>query len=480
MIEAGKQEQRVVISSLVDGVSRGAETVTDKVSETLFDPTIRLGVTGLSRAGKTVFITALVAGLMNRNRMVQLEAERDGRIQSAFLQPQPDDTVPRFDFETHLAALTGPNPHWPESTRAVSELRLSLLVRPSGFLSGLKGPRRVHLDIVDYPGEWLLDLALLDKTYAQWSSDALERIQQRPQAAEFLAVSAQSDGGLPHDEPRAQALAATFATYLQTARRDGYSDCTPGRFLLPGDLAGSPVLTFAPLAAGKAPRGSLAREMERRFEAYKTRVVKPFFRDHFARIDRQVVLVDALTTIHNGPPAVEDMRRGLSDILAAFRPGRNAFLTRLLRGKRVEKILFAATKADHLHHHQHRQMTDIIQALTNEAQSRAQFSGAETAALSIAALRATTEEMRTHNGADLPCVRGTLLDSGRQAAFYPGALPQDPQHLLAPARQGAQTWLDGEFQAMNFAPAALTLLPGEGPPHVRLDRAIEFLIGDRL
>ena len=34
--------------------------------------------------------------------------------------------------------------------------------------------------------------------------------------------------------------------------------------------------------------------MERRFEAYKTRVVRPFFRDHFQRIDRQIVLVDVL------------------------------------------------------------------------------------------------------------------------------------------------------------------------------------------
>ena len=30
----------------------------------LFEPTIRLGVTGLSRAGKTVFITALVRNLV--------------------------------------------------------------------------------------------------------------------------------------------------------------------------------------------------------------------------------------------------------------------------------------------------------------------------------------------------------------------------------------------------------------------------------
>ena len=33
---------------------------------------------------------------------------------------------------------------------------------------------------------------------------------------------------------------------------------------------------------------------------------------------------------------------------------------------------------------------------------------------------------------------------------------------------------------MAFAPAPLTLKPGYGPPHIRLDRAAQFLIGDRL
>ncbi|HBR36034.1 MAG TPA: hypothetical protein DD939_01880, partial [Sulfitobacter pontiacus] len=244
----------------------------------------------------------------------------------------------------------GPTPHWPDSTRAISELRLSLRVRPNGLLAGFQGPRTVHLDIVDYPGEWLLDLALMDVDYATWSAQVLARIANREEAAGYRALVEGIDPEAALDEPVAQALAASFAEYLQTARANGYSDCTPGRFLLPGDLAGSPVLTFAPLPGGEGPRGSLLREMARRFEAYKRRVVKPFFRDHFARIDRQVVLVDALGAINQGPRAVEDLRAAMSDILGSFKPGRNGFLTQLLRGKRVEKILFAATKADHLHH----------------------------------------------------------------------------------------------------------------------------------
>ncbi|WP_304614927.1 YcjX family protein, partial [Paracoccus sp. (in: a-proteobacteria)] len=72
----------------------------------LSDPVIRIGVTGLSRAGKTVFITSLVANLLERGRMSSLRAAADGRLKAVWLQPQPDDTIPRFDFERHLAALT--------------------------------------------------------------------------------------------------------------------------------------------------------------------------------------------------------------------------------------------------------------------------------------------------------------------------------------------------------------------------------------
>lgn len=478
----GQHKGRVLaISDFTDQLSRSLEGLVATVTDPFTDPVVRLGVTGLSRAGKTVFITGLVANLLDRGRMPQLQAEAAGRIEAAYLQPQPDDTLPRFDVEGHLAALTGDDPRWPDSTRAVSELRLSFRVKPQGMFAGLMSAQTVHLDIVDYPGEWLLDLALLDKTYADWAEDTLARLAKRAEGAEFLAIARAEDGALPLDEPRAQALAAAFTAYLQAARAAGWSDCTPGRFLLPGELAGSPVLTFAPLPLPASHgRGSLWREMERRYEAYKTKVVKPFFRDHFSRIDRQVVLVDVLGAIHAGPQALEDLRRTMAEILGSFRPGRNGFLSEILLGKRVEKILFAATKADHLHHSQHGQLTAIMQAMVRDARDRAAFAGAEVAAMSLAGLRATVEDRVERDGQALDVVRGRLMSTGKQAAMYPGELPADPARLLSPAREGAARWLDADFALMSFAPARITLSQGDGPPHIRLDRAAEFLIGDRL
>lgn len=476
----GARQGRGVARVVLGRVARGVGDALTGMQETLWgDPVVRLGVTGLARSGKTVFITALVANLLDRGRMPQFPGL--ARVEAAYLQPQPHVTIPRFDYESHLAALTGPNPRWPDSTRTVSELRLSLRLRPQGLLSGLRGPQTLHIDIIDYPGEWLLDLGLMDRTYADWAEATLARVAHRPEAADFLALARAEDASLSFGEATARRLAEAWAAALAAMRAAGWSDGTPGRFLLPGEMAGSPALTFAPLPRPAAtPRGSLWREMDRRFEGYKSAVVAPFFRDHFARIDRQVVLMDVLGAVRAGPRALEDQRRAMAEILRAFRPGANGFLRGLLGLRRVERILFAATKADHLHHVEHPRLTALVEAMLREARDRAAFAGAGTEAMSIASLRATTEEMRAHDGAELPCVRGRLLEDGRSVALYPGSLPEDPQRLLAAARDGAEAWLDAEFGLMAFAPAALTLRPGEGPPHIRLDRAAAFLLADRL
>ncbi len=470
------------ISSITDSILRAVEDAQDGVSE-MFEPIIRLGVTGLSRSGKTVFITSLVANLLDRGRMPQLLAAGEGRIVSAFLQPQPDDTIARFAYEDHLAALTGKTPYWPHSTRAISQLRLSLKIQPRGMFSSMTGLRTVHLDIVDYPGEWLLDLPLLAQNYTEWSAETIAQARTSARvdlAKDWLAKLAHSAPAQELDEQRAQALATDFKTYLANCQAAGFSACAPGRFLLPGDLEGSPALTFAPLERPEKLRSKmLYAAFEKRFNAYRRQIVKPFFRNHFAKIDRQIVLVDALGAIHSGPQAVEDLRHAMADILTSFRPGKNSWLSSVL-GKKVERILFAATKADHIHHTQHPRLTAILQAMLRDASDRADFKGAKTTAMSIASLRATVEQTIPHDGAALDCVRGVLLDTGKSAALHAGDLPLDPAHLLTPARQGDVEWLDADFALMRFAPPVLTRKPGDGLPHIRLDKAAEFLIGDRL
>ena len=141
---------------------------------------------------------------------------------------------------------------------------------------------------------------------------------------------------------------------------------------MPGDLEGSPALTFAPLdlpeTAAIKP-GTLAAMMERRYEAYRAHVVRPFFRDHFARLDRQIVLVDTLAALNAGPAAVTDLRDSAATTCCRHSaPGRNSLLTSLF-SPRIDRVLFAATKADHLHHTSHDRLEAVLGLLVERAKA---------------------------------------------------------------------------------------------------------------
>jgi uncharacterized protein len=457
-----------------------------------FTPTLRLGVTGLSRSGKTIFITALVHALLTGSRLPGFAPLSEGRFIGARLAEYPDAAIPRFAYEQHLESLTGKLPAWPESTRRISQLRLVLRFQSQRWLSGMFGPTTLNLDIVDYPGEWLLDLPLLSLSFAEWSAQALERARRphsRQEAERFLSVLGAVDTLKEGTDVDAELLAGAFTEYLKASREDGraLSTLPPGRFLMPGDLEGSPALTFAPLPPPPrpVPGRSLYAMLERRYEKYKELVVRPFFRDHFARLDRQIVLVDALRALNAGPAAIADLSAALTDILRCFRQGdTNPFVNLIAR--RIGRILFAASKADHIHSSSHDRLEATMMRLVADAAKRAKFAGAETRSLALAAIRATREGQISESGEKLDVIIGTPMpgetldgmtyDGKTEIALFPGDLPNDPQSLLE----------DGERVALKFLrftpPRRLERDAGGNPvlPHIRLDRALDYLIGDWL
>jgi predicted YcjX-like family ATPase len=480
------------VSRIADQALLGARALIE-YGQHLFNPTIRLGVTGLSRAGKTVFITALVHGLLRGGRFPVFEAHSGGRIAGARLSPQPDDGVPRFDYEKHLRALIDER-QWPDSTKAISELRLII-----DYQSRSGANRTLTLDLVDYPGEWLLDLPLLGMSYEQWSAESLKRSREKPRdelARLWHRHLRTLDPLAQADERDAIEAAQLFTQYLRSCRDDRFSMSVlpPGRFLMPGDLEGSPALTFAPLLnLGRGRSGSLQAMMERRYEAYKTHVVKPFFREHIARLDRQIVLIDAMQALNAGAGAMADLERAVTEILGCFRPGRGSFLTDLF-SRRIDRILIAATKADHLHHESHDRLQAIVRRLADRAVARANFSGAEVDVLAMAAVRATREGTVKQGRETLPVIIGTPLkgetigedtfDGNGETAIFPGDLPEKPETVFEhsdASHEGGKHQPPVRF--VRFRPPKIERT-AEGVslslPHIRLDRALQFLIGDRL
>ena len=466
----------------------------------VFSPSLRLGVTGLSRAGKTVFISALVHNLIHGGRLPLFKAQKSGRISRAFLEEQPDDAVPRFQYEDHISALVA-NRIWPDSTRAISELRLTIEYESASGWSRMFSSGKLSVDIVDYPGEWLLDLPLLGKTYNEFSAEAFAMAELPVRAdlsAEWRKQSEEIDPAADADEMVARRLAEAFAAYLKACKQDGraLSTLPPGRFLMPGDLEGSPALTFAPLprpsGSSRARAGTLEAMMERRYEAYKTHVVKPFFRSHITRLDRQIVLIDAMQALNAGPGAMADLERAVTETLACFRPGRGGFLTDLF-AHRIDRILIAATKADHIHHESHDRLQAIVRRLTDRAVQRANFSGAEVDVLAMAAIRATREGTVKHGRETLPVIIGTPLkgetiggeefDGKSETAIFPGDLPDNIDAVFEQSSDSGQPPEEPAIRFVRFRPPKLEKT-AEGVtlslPHIRLDRALQFLIGDRL
>jgi predicted YcjX-like family ATPase len=483
-------------SEMIEEARLSARALLD-YGDHFFNPTVRLGVTGLSRAGKTVFITALIHGLTRGGRFPIFEPFATGRIAKARLAPQPDDAVPRFDYENHVRTLIEQR-RWPNSTVDISELRLVIdYQRPNG------ADRTLTLDVIDYPGEWLLDLPLLNKSYEQWSAQSLGLSRERPRArlaAQWHAHLATLNALEVEDEQAALTAARLFTEYLRSCRDERFamSLLPPGRFLMPGNLAGSPALTFAPLdlpADGAAPEGSLWAMMRRRYEAYKDVVVRPFFRDHFSRLDRQVVLVDALSAFNSGPEALVDLEAALAGILDCFRIGRSTLLSTLFR-PRIDRILFAATKADHLHHSSHDRLEAVLRRTVNRAVVTAEDTGADIDVVALAAVRATREAQVQRGREKLPSILGTpapgemaggeAFDGETEVATFPGDLPADPEELFKgeTAFRGLSSAAaeKSDFRFLRFRPPPLEREGIDEPvlPHIRLDRALQFLIGDKL
>ena len=334
----------------------------------------------------------------------------------------------------------------------------------------------------------------MSQSYAQWSAATLQASEREPRktlARAWLAHLKTLDPAAPADEAQAQKAAELFTGYLASCRADDVSLSTlpPGRFLMPGDLAGSPLLTFAPLPvepAARAKDGSLHAMMERRYDAYVSRVVEPFFYNHFARLDRQIVLVDTLSALNAGTEAVRISKRARPTCWAVSGRAQIHGPPPCLAGAQTASCLPPP-----------RRTCCTIPAMTSwktccgliveDARKRAEFAGARIDVAAIAAIRATREATVKQDGETLECIAGIPIkgeelagetfNGTSEAAIFPGDLPDDP----AAALDGS---LEGELRFVRFRPP---LVQHEGAasavatfPHIRLDRALEFLIGDRL
>jgi predicted YcjX-like family ATPase len=439
---------------------------------------VRLAVTGLTRAGKTVFLTSLVANLLAAGQgartLPALEAAAGGRLRGARLVPAIAQATPRFDAPGNLLALAGDPPRWPARTDDLATLEIALELDPRSLLGQaralLAGPRRVTLELLDYPGEWLLDLPMLAQDFRQWSRETLARLRRgrRAEAAgAFLAFVDALPPGAPAEDSLARQGFALYRDALRACRdRLGFRFLQPGRALNPGPRGEAPLLWFFPLPEGT--RGPLADLLARRHAAYLDDQRRGFFDPFFRRFHRQAVLVDTLGALHAGEEAFDDTAEALAAVATSLRGGLGLF--DLLTGQGVRRVAFAATKADHVPARAREALVGLLGDLVGR--DPAGPLDAATSVHAVAAIRCTEDDVAVLEGRPVAAVRGVLMEGGRTGKVYPGEVPirrPDPAY-----------WDHAFFEMPVFQPPRLDGDGAAGIPHLGLDDLLAALIGDLL
>ena len=451
------------------------------------DNHLRLAVTGLSRSGKTAFITSLVDQLLHidkgENSHVNLFAPaRNRQIVSVKRVEQGDLTVPRFEYDKNRQCLESSPPVWAPSTTGLSEIRLAIRYeRKSGLLKHLKETGTLYLDIFDYPGEWLLDLPLLSQSFKEWSQaqQAVHKDKRAELAEEWLQAVKKLDLFAKADENLLADLSESYTAYLLKCKENGMQYIQPGRFVLPGENSkGAPVFQFFPLLdlhendwekLEASDKNSTYHMLKKRYKHYRQKIVRPFYEDHFSQFDRQVILADCLTPLNHGLNAFLEMKIGLQQLFKHFHYGNRSLFHRLFSSN-IDKLLFVATKADHITADQLPNLESLMRQLVQEGGRHAEFEGIETGYHAISAIRATVPVVVTQNGQQLKAIRGVRSNDKKQVTLYPGSVPG--------RLPDANYWLFNRFEFDQFEPDGVAF--DEPIPHLRMDAVLQFLLADML
>ena len=325
-----------------------------------------IAVTGLQRSGKTVFITAFAQALRTAAQAPMAAFPffpwRE-HVRSVELLAIPG--VPRFPSEERLDQLLAEPPAWPAPTTGLSGLRVRIRHGDVGLLrSVVSSEATTDLDLIDYPGEWLLDLPMLTQSFRDWSLQMEELANSAGRhdlAAPWLDAVRALDPAAPENPAELARIGLLYRDYLLRCREER-SLCfvQPGRFAL-ADETVDPASLFFPLSSVR------------------------------------------------------------SGVLAPRSGTMGAALLRLLPLARVDRLALAATKADHVTADQHANLVNLLRDLIGEPflQATARQSGL----LAVSSVRATTDLKLKVNGLATPFLRGIPAGRAEVLDIQPGVIP---------------------------------------------------------
>jgi len=445
----------------------------------------QVGVIGLYRSGKTVFLTSLINHLQNHNASrfpvgKQARVWFDGELKAVRFEP--------FPYKERRDLLVNTR-RWPEKTRGVSEYGCRYY-RSDWHLS------RGELSLLDFPGERLADLIMVHASYAQWSDFLLtlfhDHAEYRGLADPYLDLLKQDglEEGRVIDVYR-QLMLGLFMAFRPVVSPSAFLLAPDGRWIGDPDIARDRVMDhcfsglsadaqFAPLSAEARERfPALHKQFAKRYGAYKRQIALPLS-GWMRSCDALVVLVDVTALLAGGEGMYQGNRELLRNLIDLLKPGKSLFglsmdllqnvlypfdnrpLKRVvdLGWQALSRIAFVATKADKVHESDRDRLRDLVREMTEGLVASHQVKAAALdvgyfACAAVKSTRSTSDgKLQAYLGPDAPLT-----------SFTPARVPET----------WPMTWKHGEFLFPNVAPWVPSRRDAP-PDHIELNRVADFLM----
>ena len=456
--------------------------LTSKIQDSvnvLLDKKVRIGVTGLSRGGKTALLTSLINNIhtfgspkaqYNLPRFKPLNSDNIEILYGGFAKER-DLELPQFPYHEALTSLSQEDPVWPKPTDSISKAELEIRYKENSFFGS--STKTLYLEIWDYPGEWLMDLMLLDMDYFEFSKlyeKRLASIGNVINPSNWLKEGTRFNlNSKSFDELTLKNTVTLFKEWLKKVKEYGFAMALPGRFVLPGALEGSLMLEFVPWVwpLEEAQKDSeTIKELVKRYETYKEKVVKKFYEDCFSKIDRQIVLVDCIEALMGGKETFMDINESFEVLLKHFNYGSNNFFTRLFFPK-IEKTLFVATKADNVTNNEHGHLLELLNSMVGRAATQVRAEGALYETMVLSAIKATKCVEIYHDNEEVQVL--TTPYAG-ESAYFPGTVPTKWS-------KESMEFFQANFKRMKLNPPRLSF--EEPLPQMNLDLLLKFMLEDK-
>lgn len=378
----------------------------------------------------------------------------ENRIDTVEVLP-PDETrgLVDFNYKKQLSQLTSTPPSFPEPTDVVTGLDICISYRSR------KGKRKkLVIEITDFPGEWLIDLAMIGMDFSTWNRWQCQLWETRGNSEAFAEFSKRLSELDVDDQNSIEQLSQDYRHLLMSTR-----ESEQGALLQPGQLCTKGhIVDVFPMACSELidqSHSRLLEWLEGAFLHYVEHTVKPFFERYLSSIDRQVVLVDVQQVLTANQAKLDETSEALSLILGKFDYTDDHSWINWLRPE-IDKTCFYATKADRVLPEDHLALRKILQRVARDAMRFSKSHGAAVVIDAIGAISTTTSG-RTSDG---DMLEGTDKEGKLRAYQNPSLLVDDELCFE----------LNQSFVAPEFVP----IMNAGIPTHIRLDSVLEQLVAD--